>query len=109
MPRPRMSPNELRQTSVGRLGAEEQLDREAASILARLLEPVAVELAAPHECFVADCTDSFTQLDLAHDVDTSEDTISYVLSGRLWPNLQLLLTMLSSLDHRVVGHRRADA
>lgn len=63
----------------------------------------------PHECFVAHCTDSLDHVDLAHDVGASEDTIRYVLNGKVWPNLQLLLTLLTSLDCQLVGYRRTDA
>src|SRR4051794_6809858 len=97
MPRRRRSPRDLRRAVEGELGVEEQLDRAAAQTLDRLLQPVVGELSIPHECFVPGCTDVLSQADLAHDVGSSEDTISRVLSGQDWPNLQLLLALLTSL------------
>jgi hypothetical protein len=105
MPRQRRSPADLRSIPTERLPPAEQLDRQAALTLSRLLQPVAAELAAPHECYLPDCRDHLRQGDVAHDVDATEDTVSSVLNGLTWPNLHLLLAMLTSLEHQLVGHR----
>ncbi|MGY1825971.1 hypothetical protein ACI794_06340 [Blastococcus sp. SYSU DS0541] len=90
------------------MSAEEQRDRQAALTLDRLLQPVAEKLAAPHQCALPDCSDRLSQADLAHDADVSEDAISYVLNGQVWPNLQLLLALVGSIEYQAVGYRKAD-